>query len=130
MVSGMEVLRYVELIAVILAAAVVIALSIRGYLFARRLHRLADEIGRMVDTEARRALMEAEEAARGVRRTASHIDATLVPLSNTMHRLERWTAAIAAETLMAGAMSAALAKLGGWLSGLRKGIGEVIGRRG
>jgi len=129
-VSGTEVLRDVELIAVILAAAAVIALSIRGYLLARRLHRLADEIGRMVDGEARRALTEVEEAARGVRRTASHIDATLVPLSNTMHRLERWTAAIAAEAFVAGAVSPALAKLGGWLSGLRKGIGEVIGHRG
>ncbi len=130
MVSGMEVLRYVELIAVILAAGAVIALSVRGYVLARRLDRLADEVGRLVENDARRALTQVEEAARGVHRTASHIDATLVPLSNTVHRIERWTAAIAAETLMAGAVSPALAKLGGWLSGLRKGIGEVIRHRG
>jgi hypothetical protein len=121
-----EVLRDVELVAVILAAGAVIALAIRGYLLARRLHRLADEVGRMIESDARRALAQVEEAARGVQRTSSHIDAALVPLSSTVHRIERWTAAIAAEALVASAVSPALAKIGEWLSGLRK----VVGRRG
>ena len=120
--SGMEVLRYVELVAVILAAGAVIAVSIRGYLLAQRLQRLTEQVSRMVEGEVRQAVTQVEEAAREVHRTAAHLDGTLVPLSSTLHRIERWTAAIAAETLVASALSPALAKVSTWLSGLRRAI--------
>jgi outer membrane murein-binding lipoprotein Lpp len=116
----MEVLRYVEVGAIILAAIAVAAFAVRGYLVAQRLHRLADQVSQLAEMEAKRALLEVETAARRASATVGHIDRTLVPLSNTVRRVERWTAAIAAETLLAGAVSPALAKVGGWLVGLRK----------
>ena len=127
--TTIEVLRAAALSAVILAAAAVVALSVRGYLLAQRVHRLAEQISQVVEQEVKQALAQVEEAARGMRDTAEHVDHALAPLSRTVHRIERWTAALAAEALVASAVSPAVAKIGGWLSGLRKLLGEALRHR-
>jgi hypothetical protein len=129
-VSGFEILRYVELIAVIAAAGAVIALALRWYALADRLHRLADQVSTVVDTDVKRALQQVEETARGVQDTAAKIDGTLTPFATTVHRIEHWTAALAAEGLVASTVSPALHRVGGWLLGLRRGVAEVAKHRG
>jgi len=125
-----SVLFYVKEIgtAVLLVAAVIVL--VRLYLLIRRLHRLAARIGQLVEVEAKRTLAQVEEAARGVSATAKHVDAAVAPLSSVVHRIERWTAAIGAEMLVARAVSPVVTRVGGWLSGLRRGIGEAMKHRG
>lgn len=118
----MEVLQYVALGVIILAAIAVTVFAVRGYLLARRLHRLADQVSQLAAMEAKRTLTQVEEAARKVSGTVEHIDRTLVPIASTVRRVEQWTAAIAAETLLASAVSPALAKVGRWLTGVRKAL--------
>ncbi len=110
-------------VAVLLAGAIIVL--IRLYLLLRRVHRLADRMGQLAEGEARQALAQVEEAARGVATTAKHVDAAVAPLARTVDRIERWTATLAAELLVARAVSPLLTRVGGWLSGLRKGGGAT-----
>lgn len=123
---NMAVLQYVEAIAVILAALAVAAFSIRGFLLAGRLTRLADEFSRALDEEVKRTLEEWDETARRTRESLGKLDAAVIPFGHTVRRIEKWMATIATEALVANALSPALSKVGGWLSGLRKGIGGVL----
>ena len=122
----MEALRVIEVVAVIIAALAVTAFSIRIYLLAGRMQRLSDRFSQVLEEDVKGALAEVEQTARRVQETLGKVDAALVPFGHTVRRIERWTATIATEALVANALSPALAKVTSWLSGLRKGIGGVL----
>jgi hypothetical protein len=124
----MEVLRYLEAIAVIIAAAAVTTFSVRAFLLAKRVHRLADQCGQVLEEDVKRTLAGMEETTRRARETLGRVDASLLPFEQTVRRIERWTAAVATEAIVASTLSPALAKVSGWLSGVRKGVGSVLKR--
>ncbi len=124
----MEVLRYVETICVILAALGVTAASVRLFLLAGRWERLSDRMYRTLEEEVQPVLAEVEQTARRAQDTLGKMDATLIPFANTVRRIEKWTAAIATETLVASALGPALGKVTTWISGLRRGVGGLLHR--
>ncbi len=122
----MEALRVIEAVAVIVAALAVTAFSVRIYLLAGRLQQLADQFSRILEEDVRGAVAEIEQAARRTQATLGKVDAALIPFGHTVRRIERWTATLATEALVTGALSPALAKVSGWLAGLRKGVSSVL----
>ncbi len=139
----MEALRVIELIAVIIAALAVAAAAIYLILLIRRWQRLLAQASRVLESDVRRTLGEIEAAAQRAqvtlgeveataqrsRDTLGKMDATLIPFALTVRRIEKWTAAVATEALVANALGPALGRLSGWLSGLRKGVSGVLMRR-
>jgi hypothetical protein len=124
----MEVLRYIEVIAIIVAALAVTAAAVRTFLLSARLEKLSDRAYRTLEEEVQPTLAEVEQTARRIQDSLGKVDATLIPFANTARRIEKWTAAVATETLVATALGPALGKVTSWVSGVRRGVGGLLKR--
>jgi len=114
-------MQQIMLFAAAVALLALAALAIRAYLLVKRTHELLDaEVAEVVRTLG--------GAARGVEQAVGKLDKGLEALSSTLDRVDRVTQRLEPEYLAHTVAQPALAKIGAWLGGLRKGLARA--RRG
>jgi Flp pilus assembly protein TadB len=123
-----ETLTILALVVAIVAGAALIAVSVRAFLLAKRLHELSDQFSELLEREVRPAVAEVAETARGLQRAAGKMESAITPIEHTVQKVERWVG-VAAEAVVARAMSPTFGKVVGVLGGLlRHGRGSNGGR--
>lgn len=115
----------VALIAASLAALVLAALGIRAYCLVKRLHRLADQVGDLVDSDVGPTMRAWGDTARGARGAVEKLDGGLGSLASTLDRADRLTAHLEPDSMTRTVMQPVVAKIVSWVSGVRKGLGSV-----
>jgi hypothetical protein len=118
------------LFAAILAAAALIVLIIKAYIFVARATAVLEKVGHLVDTDVAAAARSWCEAARGVQNAVGKLDQGLESLSSTLARVDRMTQKLEPETLTLSMLQPALSRVSSWLGGIRRGLSEVVGRKG
>ena len=117
------------LVLAILAALLFIFLLAKVYVLVARATAVLDKIGRLVDAEMVEAVGAWGEAARGVQNAVGKLDQGLESLSGILARLDRATQRLEPEALTLSVLQPALAKVGSWLGGVRRGLSGVTGHR-
>lgn len=116
-----------------LAAAVALlalaALAIRAYLFVKRLHRLTDQISRLVESDVAPSIRALGDIAQGARQAVGKLDDGLGSLANSLQRIDRLTEKLEPEAMTRTMLHPAVAKIVSWLTGVRKGIASVRAHR-
>ncbi|MBN1459277.1 MAG: hypothetical protein JXA57_07060 [Armatimonadetes bacterium] len=118
------------LAATTLAALAFVFLVVKVYVLVARATAVVDKVGRLVDTEMAEAARAWGEAARGVQNAVGKLDQGLESLSVTLARVDRVAQRLEPEQLTLSVLQPALAKVGSWLGGVRRGLSEVTGHKG
>ena len=117
------------LLAATLAAAALVALIIKAYILVARATALVEKVGQLVDADIATSARSWGEAARGVQTAVGKLERGLESLSSTLARIERMTQRLEAEAMTLSVLQPALAKVGSWLGGLRRGFSGVVGHK-
>lgn len=119
----------VGLIVAIAAGLAVVVVSVRLYLVAVRAQAAVERMRRLAEVELSETIRAWGEAARGVERAAGKLEEGMGKLASTLHRVDRVAERIEPDLLALSALQPALAKVGAWLGGVRKGLATVAGQR-
>ena len=119
-----HVLTILALVGAVVATVAVTAASVRAFLLARRLHQLSDQLSHMLQYEVHEVLAEVAETARGLQQASGKIGAAVQPLDHVIRKVDRW-AGVAAEALLASAVSPTLGRVAGALGGLKR-LGGIL----
>ncbi len=119
----------VALIVAIAAGVAVLVVSFRLYLLAIRAQATIERIHRVVEVELAETIRAWGQAAQGVERAAGKIEEGVGRLSTTLSRIDRVAARLEPELLGLAALQPALAKVGSWLGGMRRGLAGATGQR-
>ncbi len=117
------------LLAATLAAAAVIVVSVKAYFLMVRAQAVVDHLGRLVESELAPTVRAWGETARGVQNAARKLDEGLGPLVRTLGRLDRVSGRLEPEGVTLSVIQPAVTKVVSWLSGVGRGLGEVVGHR-
>ncbi len=119
----------VALIVAIAAGVAVVVVSVRLYLVAVRAQAAMERIRRVVEVELTETIKAWGQAAQGVERAAGKIEEGVGRLATTLSRVDRVAERLEPELLGLAALQPALAKVGSWLGGMRRGLTAVTGQR-
>ena len=117
------------LLAATLAAAALIAVSVKAYFALVRAESVVEGLGQLVESEFAPMVREWGETARGVQGAARKLDEGLGSLARTLGRLDRISERLEPEVVTLSVIQPALAKVASWLGGVKKGLGDVVGHR-
>ena len=117
-----------------LAAAIALlalaALAIRVYVLVTRVHRLTDQVSRLVESDVAAAIRALGDTARGARHAIGKLDDGFASLAKSLQRIDRLTEKLEPESMAQTVLRPAVAKIGSWLAGVRRGLASVRTRRG
>jgi len=120
----------VALLAATLAAVALILVMVKVYVLVVRATAVVEKAGRLLDAEIAEAARGWGAAARGVQKAVGKLDQGLESLSVTIARVDRVAERLEPEALTLSVLQPALAKVGSWLGGVRKGLSGVASHRG
>jgi len=122
-------MQTLALLAATLAAAALIVVSVKAYFLMIRAQAVVDRLGRLVESELTPTVRAWGETARGVQDATRKLDEGLGSLARTLGRVDRISERLEAEVVTLSVIQPAVAKVTSWLCGVRRGLGEVVGRR-
>jgi hypothetical protein len=117
------------LIAAVIAAAALVVVCVRAYLFLVRAQAALERLNALLGTDAQAAIQSWADAAQGVQRAAGKLEEGLASLTRSLSRVDRVTERLEPDFLAASVIQPAISKVSIWLGGVRKGLAEIRAHR-
>lgn len=105
------------------------ALALRLFVLVGRLQVLIERVRTLVDADIASVVQAVGHTARGAEQAVGKLDKGLESLASALARVDGIVEKLEPESLARTVAQPAAAKLAAWVSGLRKGLSSVLGRR-
>jgi hypothetical protein len=112
-------------VALLLAAIAIIVVCVQAALILARLQVVAERVKSLLERETSETIQSWREAAQGILRSTAKLDDGLTSLNRSLDRIDRVTGRLETDLLAAAVLQPALAKVSGWLSGVKRGLTGV-----
>ena len=115
----------VALIAASLAALVLAVVGIKVYVLLTRVHRLLDQVGRILESDVRPTIEALGGVAQGARRAVGKVDDGLTSVANALERVDRLTGRLEPDSVARGVVEPLVAKILAWITRGQKGAASA-----
>lgn len=115
----------VALIAASLAALVLAVVGIKVYVLLTRVHRLMDQLGRILESDVRPTIEALGGVAQGARKAVGKVDDGLTAVASTLERVDRVTGQLEPDSVARGLLEPLVARILAWITRGQRGAASA-----